>query len=105
MMNTLRSLQIWLAVGLIGVLIYFYTATISSGADVSRYRQLCVINRAHTLSQAKIPPQCPSLGSTILIATFGPDLGIILALVGFYISLMTEANLIYERKINQINRS
>jgi hypothetical protein len=38
----------------------------------------------------------------VLIAIFGPDTGIIVALVGFYIALMAEVNLIFEKKNNRI---
>ncbi len=51
-----------------------------------------------------MPAQCSALGSSVLVATLGPDFGIAVALVGFYISSMIEVNLLVERKINRIRR-
>ena len=102
-LNTLKFLQIWLAVGLIGILIYFYSTTISERTDIFHYRQLCVA-RNHGIEQAKMSSQCTLLSSTILVATIGPDVGIAASILGFYIASMAEINLLVERKTIRISK-
>ncbi|WP_162477017.1 hypothetical protein [Nitrososphaera sp. AFS] len=103
-MNTLKFLQIWLAVGLVGILIYFYSTTISERIDIFHYRQLCVVARNHGIEQAKMSSQCTLLSSTILVATIGPDVGIAASILGFYIASMVEINLLVERKTIRISK-
>ncbi|MFZ0892876.1 MAG: hypothetical protein WCF23_14405 [Candidatus Nitrosopolaris sp.] len=98
-MNTIRVLQIWLAIGLIGILIYIYSSSVVSPANITRYRQLC-IGQLHNQLQLEIQRQCTLLNTSVLVAIFGPDTGIAVALVGFYIALMAEVNLIFEKKKN-----
>ena len=102
MLGKLKFLQIWLAVGLVGILIYFYSSATSGRTDVFQYRQFCVAAKDHGIEQAKMPSQCPLLSLTILVATLGPDVGIIAALLGLYISLMAEINLLVESKMIRI---
>ncbi|MDQ6865195.1 MAG: hypothetical protein M3044_15390 [Thermoproteota archaeon] len=98
-MNTIRVLQIWLAIGLIGTLIYIYSSSAVSPANITRYRQLC-IGQLHNQLQLEIQRQCTLLNTSVLVAIFGPDTGIVVALVGFYIALMAEVNLVFEKKNN-----
>ena len=98
-MNTIIVLQIWLALGLIGILIYIYSSSVVSPANITRYRQLC-IGQLHNQLQLEIQRQCTLLNTSVLVAIFGPDTGIVVALVGFYIALMAEVNLIFEKKSN-----
>ncbi|HET7147723.1 MAG TPA: hypothetical protein VFI73_04420 [Candidatus Nitrosopolaris sp.] len=100
-MNTIKILQIWLAIGLIGILIYIYSSSIVSPVKMTRYRQLC-IGQSHNQLQLELQRQCTSLDISVLIAIFGPDTGIIAALLGFYIALMAEVNMIFEKKNNRI---
>jgi hypothetical protein len=46
--------------------------------------------------------RCTLLNTSVLVAIFGPDTGITVALVGFYIALMAEVNLIFEKKNGRI---
>jgi hypothetical protein len=103
-LNTLKFLQIWLAVGLVGILIYFYSTAISERTDIFHYRQLCVVARSHGIEQAKMSSQCTLLSSTILVATIGPDFGIAASILGFYIASMVEINLLVERKTIRISK-
>src|SRR3989442_7933515 len=100
-LTTIRVLQIWLAIGLIGILIYIYSSSVVSPANITRYRQLCV-GQLHNQLQLELQQQCTLLNTSVLVAIFGPDTGIIVALVGFYIALMAEVNLIFEKKNNKI---
>jgi hypothetical protein len=42
--------------------------------------------------------ECKLQNTKILVSIFAPDAGIAIALLGFYIALMAEVNLIYEKK-------
>jgi hypothetical protein len=42
--------------------------------------------------------ECKLQNTKILLSIFGPDAGIAIALLGFYVALMAEVNLIYEKK-------
>jgi hypothetical protein len=42
--------------------------------------------------------ECKLQNTKILVSIFGPDAGIAIALLGFYIALMAEVNLICEKK-------
>lgn len=103
-MGKLKFLQIWLAVGLVGIIIYFYSSAISERIDVFHYRQLCLAAKDHGAEQPKMPGQCSLLSLTILAATLGPDVGITAALLGLYISLMAEINLLVESKSTRISK-
>jgi hypothetical protein len=46
--------------------------------------------------------RCTSLNTSVLVAIFGPDAGITVALLGLYIALMAEVNLIFEKKNRRI---
>jgi hypothetical protein len=89
-------LQIWLAVGLIGMIIYFYSSSFSSPGNLMRYRQFCLAVGQH--SQLQVRQECKLQNTKILVSIFGPDAGIAIALLGFYIALMAEVNLIYKKK-------
>jgi len=101
-LNTIRVLQIWLAIGLIGILIYFYSSSFASPSDITRYRQLCIAGQQHSQLQLEMQRRCTLLNTSVLVAIFGPDTGISVALVGFYIALMAEVNLIFEKKNRRI---
>jgi len=97
-LNTLRILQIWLAIGLIGILIYFYSSSFSFPGNITKYRQLCLTGQQHNQLQLEIRKQCILQNTNVLVSIFGPDTGIIVALLGFYIALMAEVNLIFEKR-------
>ncbi|MGA8084505.1 MAG: hypothetical protein WB988_21845 [Candidatus Nitrosopolaris sp.] len=97
-MNTVRIMQIWLAVGLIGILLYFYSSSFASPGNITRYSQLCLTGKQHSQLQLEMREQCKLQNTSILVSIIGPDTGIIIALSGFYIALMAEVNLIYEKK-------
>ncbi|MFZ0510634.1 MAG: hypothetical protein WAM14_03425 [Candidatus Nitrosopolaris sp.] len=104
-MNTLRALQISLAVGLIGVIIYLYSSSFGYSANIIRYRQLCT--GAGQQHDQLVKPQlqsCELLNTVVLAAIFGPDIGVGVALVGFYIALMAEVNLIFEKRKKESNK-
>lgn len=90
-------MQIWLAVGLIGILIYFYSSSFAPG-NITRYSKLCLTGKQHSQLQLEMREQCKLQNTSILVSIIGPDTGIIIALLGFYIALMAEVNLIYEKK-------
>ena len=97
-MNTIRVLQIWLAIGLIGIIIYFYSSSLTSPSDIANYRQMCIAGHQHSPLQLEMQRRCTLLNTSVLIAIFGPDTGITVALVAFYVALMAEVNLIFEKK-------
>jgi hypothetical protein len=84
------------------MMIYIYSSSVVSPANITKYRQLC-IGQLHNQLQPEIQRQCALLNTSVLVAIFGPDTGVIVALVGFYIALMAEVNLIFEKK-NKGNR-
>jgi hypothetical protein len=96
-LKTLRILQIWLAVGLIGMISYFYSSSFASPGDITKYRQVCLTGEQHNQLQLE-SEECKLQNTKILVSIFGPDAGIAIALLGFYIALMAEVNLIYEKK-------
>jgi hypothetical protein len=95
-LKTLRILQIWVAVGLVGLISYFYSSSFASPWDITKYRQFCLTGEQH--SQLQLEEECKLQNTKILVSIFGPDAGIAIALLGFYIALMAEVNLIYEKK-------
>jgi hypothetical protein len=97
-LKTLRILQIWLAVGLVGLISYFYSSSFASPWDISKYRQFCLTGEQHSQLQPEESEECKLQNTKILVSIFGPDAGIAIALLGFYIALMAEVNLIYEKK-------
>jgi len=95
-LKTLRILQIWLAVGLIGMISYFYSSSLASPGDITKYRQFCLTGQQH--SQLQLEEECKLQNTKALVSIIGPDASIVIALLGFYIALMAEVNLIYEKK-------
>jgi len=75
---------------------YFYSSSFASPGDITRYRQFCVTAKQH--SQLQESEECKLQNTKILVSIFAPDAGIAIALLGFYIALMAEVNLIYENK-------
>jgi hypothetical protein len=77
---------------------YFYSSSFASPGDITRYRQFCVTAKQHSQLQLEESEECKLQNTKILVSIFGPDAGIAMALLGFYIALMAEVNLIYENK-------
>jgi len=98
-LKTIRILQIWLAVGFIGLISYFYSSSFASSPwDITKYRQFCLKGEQHSQLQLDEREECKLQNTKILVSIFGPDAGIAIALLGFYIAVMAEVNLIYEKK-------
>jgi hypothetical protein len=97
-LKTLRILQIWLALGLTGMISYFYSSSFASPGDMTHYPQFCQTGQQHNQLQLEVRQECKLQNTKILVSIFGPDAGIAIALLGFYIALMAVVNLIYEKK-------
>jgi len=97
-LKTPRILQIWLAVGLFGMISYFYSSSLASPGDITKYRQLCLTGQQHSQVLLEESEECKLQNTKILVSIIGPDASIVIALLGFYIALMAEVNLIYEKK-------
>jgi hypothetical protein len=80
------------------MIIYFYSSSFSSPGNINRYRQFCVAGQQDSQFQLGMREECKLQNTKILLSIFGPDAGIAIALLGFYVALMAEVNLIYEKK-------
>jgi len=80
------------------VISYFYSSSFASPGDITRYRQICLTAQQHSQLQLEEGEECKLQNTKILVSVFGPDVGIAIALLGFYIALMAEVNIICEKK-------
>jgi hypothetical protein len=77
---------------------YFYSSSFASPGDITQYLQFCQTGQQHNQLQLEVRQECKLQNTKILVSIFGPDAGIAIALLGFYIALMAVVNLIYEKK-------